>query len=196
VVGQVEVELVRAVQIRIDVQVTARPVRLRAAGLVQEWDEDGAIVLPAIERVRRQLVRRAADLEAQHPGSMGRPELAVAGRDLEVGRLVTGIRLQRSRLEDQRLIDREVRQAGERRPLGGRDRTARVVGVEVVLVLAEALDRLDVRHRHVLMVIVPVLVVVVVVVVVRVVIVVVFVGHGARSSRGRPSCACHTPAWP
>ena len=84
---------------------------------------------------------------------MGRPELPVRGRDLEVRWLVAGVRLEDPVVEDERLVDRVVRQPFEGGALGLGDRAARHRLEELVLVEAEALDRVLVRDGDVLVVV-------------------------------------------
>lgn len=100
-------------------------VGLRAAGLVQERYEQRRAVA-AIERVSRQLARRAVEIERQDPRPMRRPEFAVRGRDLEVARLGAGVWVECSLLEPQRRVHRVVGQAGEGLALGLRNGAASV----------------------------------------------------------------------
>jgi hypothetical protein len=180
VVGQVEVERVRAVLVRLQVKVAAGAVRLLPGRAVEERDEQ-VTPIPAIEGVRGQLARVAVDGEAQDPGAMSRPKAAVGRRDLEVGRERAVVGLQAEALEDERLVDREVRQAAEVVALGGRDRAARCAGEELVLVRPELRDRVGIGQD---------VLVVVVVVVVRVVVMRLVVGHVAilRRRSSRPRC--------
>ena len=108
---------------------------------------------PRLERVAGQLAGLAVELEAQHARPSSRSELAVRRRDLEARRLVAGVRLEPEALEVERLVDRVVRQAGERVALGERDRAVRVAAEERVLVGAERGDRVGIRQDVLVMVV-------------------------------------------
>ena len=98
---------------------------------------------------------------------MGGLQLVVRGRDLERGRLVAGVRLERQALEPERLVDREV---GEPREVVAdvvRERAARGVAEGVVLVGAERLDLGGVVELLLVVFVVVLVVVVLVLVVVR-----------------------------
>ena len=131
--------------------------------------------MPAVEDVGRQAARLTADLEGERPGAMGRLELVVRGRDLERGRLVAGVGLERQVLEPERLVDREVGQPREVVADLVRERAAGRVAERVVLVGAEALDLRDVVEL-----------LLVVLVLVLVVVLVVLVGHASAL----PTTAC------
>ena len=75
--------------------------------------------MAAVDLVGGQPQRQTVDLEREGARPMGRPELVVGGRDLEVGRLVAGVRLERQALEHEVDVDRVVRQALERGAFSG-----------------------------------------------------------------------------
>src|SRR5512140_2591326 len=134
VVGQVEIEGVRPVVLRLDVEVAAGAVGLRPARGIEERHEQPFSVV-AVERVARQAVPFATDLEREDAGPVRRPELAVRRGDLEVGGLATGIRLDRSPVEPERRVDRVVGEAGEGLPLGYGDRAPGAGVLEVVVLV-------------------------------------------------------------
>ena len=81
-VGQVEVDRVRSVFVRLEIEIAAGTVGLGATGLVEERQEEG--LGPAIiEHVRRELARSACQVEPEHAGAMSRAQAAVGRRDLE-----------------------------------------------------------------------------------------------------------------
>ena len=121
-IGKVEVERVRAVIFALEVEVAPGAVGFIPARRVDERNEQRAVVPVAVERVGRQPPRLGAELEGEIAGPMGGPHLAVRGRDLEVGRLVAGVRLEAKFIEQEGLVHRVVRQALERFALRDRDR--------------------------------------------------------------------------
>ena len=104
VVGEVEVERVRAVVLGLEVEVAAGAVGLVAARRVEERHEAATSSIAAAVERRRPVSRRgrAVELEAERAGPMGGTELPVRGRDLERGRLRAGVRLERQVLEAER----------------------------------------------------------------------------------------------
>ena len=111
VVGEVEVDRVRPVLVRLEVEVAAGAVGLGAARRVEERHEQRVVARGRRRARRRSAAAAAVELERERARPMGRPELAVRGRDLEVRRLVAGVRLERQALEDEVDVDRVVRQA-------------------------------------------------------------------------------------
>ena len=118
---------------------------------------------------------------------MGRPELAVGCRDLEVGRLVAGVRLETQLLEPELRIDREVGESLEVVTHLVRERARRRPLEPGVLARPLVLDGADIVEVVLVLVLVPVVVLVLRVVVPRVLmLVLVFLGHPSAL----PTTAC------
>src|SRR3954453_9284650 len=132
----------------------------------------------AVEDIRRQPARLGPHLQGERYLPVGRLQLVVGSRDLERGRLVAGVLLERQSLESERFVDREVGESREVVPDVVRDRAVGGEAEDLVLLAPVRLDLTGVIEFRLVIVIVLVLVIVLVVPVL------------VRHPRALPTTAC------